>query len=231
MTVAAVQNEAAASVYARLNGTSSSASTSSKSAVTEMSDRFLKLLVTQLKNQDPTNPMENAELTSQLAQMSTVEGINKMNSTLDGLVSQFKSSQVMQGAALVGRQVLAEGDTLTLGLAGAAGGVGLSAAADSVQIKVFDGNGALVQTLDLGKQDAGLVRFVWDGSNASGAAQAAGDYSFKVDATAAAGATAAVTASAYALGNVLSVSLNDNDMSAEVSGLGARSLNQIRQIF
>jgi flagellar basal-body rod modification protein FlgD len=116
-------------------------------------------------------------------------------------------------------------------LAGAAGGVGLSAAADSVQIKVFDGNGALVQTLDLGKQDAGLVRFVWDGSNASGAAQAAGDYSFKVDATAAAGATAAVTASAYALGNVLSVSLNDNDMSAEVSGLGARSLNQIRQIF
>jgi flagellar basal-body rod modification protein FlgD len=233
MTVATVQNEAAASVYARLNGTSSSASTSSKSAVTEMSDRFLKLLVTQLKNQDPTNPMENAELTSQLAQMSTVEGINKMNSTLDGLVSQFKSSQVMQGAALVGRQVLAEGDTLTLGLAGAAGGVGLSAAADSVQIKVFDGNGALVQTLDLGQQDAGLVRFVWDGSNASGAAQAAGDYTFKVDATASAGATAAVTASAsaYALGNVLSVSLNDNDMSAEVSGLGARSLNQIRQIF
>jgi flagellar basal-body rod modification protein FlgD len=229
MAITAVQNDSAASVIASLSGAKTAGSVSSTA---ELSDRFLKLLVTQLKNQDPMNPMENAELTTQLAQMSTVEGVNKLNTTLDGLVSQFKSSQVLQGAALVGRQVLAEGNVLTLGSAGAAGGIGLATSADGVKVKVLDGAGALVQTLDLGAQDAGLVRFVWDGKNASGQAQAEGQYSFKVEASAAAGtATQAVTASTYALGNVLSVSLNDSDMSAEVSGLGARGLGQIRQIF
>jgi flagellar basal-body rod modification protein FlgD len=225
MAVTAVQNDAAASVYASLNGTKAATATGSTA---ELSDRFLKLLVTQLKNQDPMNPMENAELTTQLAQMSTVEGVNKLNTTLDGLVSQFKSNQVMQGAALVGRQVLAAGDVLTLGASGAAGGLSLNAAADSVKVKVLDASGALVQTLDLGAREAGLTRFVWDGKNAGGQAQTTGDYSFKVEASA---TDKSVTATPYALGSVLSVSLNDSDMSVEVSGLGARGLDQIRQIF
>lgn len=225
MAVTAVQNETAASVFASLNGASSA---TSKASAAELSDRFLKLLVTQLKNQDPMNPMENAELTTQLAQMSTVEGVNKLNTTLDGLVSQFKANQVMQGASLVGRQVLAEGDALTLGSAGAAAGVGLDADADSVKVKLFDANGVLVQTLNLGEQEAGLVRFVWDGKNAAGESQAEGEYSFKVEATSAADK---VAATAYALGTVLSVSLNDSDMDVEVAGLGARGLDQIRQIF
>lgn len=228
MAIAAVQNESAADVYARLNGTSGKKTAGETDSTSELSDRFLTLLVTQLKNQDPMNPMENAELTTQLAQMSTVEGVNKLNSTLDGLVSQFKSNQVMQGAALVGRQVLAEGDALALGSLGAAGGAGLASKADGVKVKVLDAGGALVQTLDLGKQDAGLVRFVWDGKNAGGVSQAEGDYRFQVEASA---AGKAVDASTYALGNVLSVSLNGNAMDVEVSGLGARGLDQIRQIF
>lgn len=226
MAITAVQNEAAASVYAGLSGTTSAAATGSTA---ELSDRFLKLLVTQLKNQDPLNPMENAELTTQLAQMSTVEGVNKLNTTLDGLVSQFKSNQVMQGASLVGRQVLAEGSAMTLGAAGAAGGIGLDGAASSVKVSVLDANNAVVQTLDLGKQDAGLTRFVWDGKNASGEVQAQGNYSFKVEASSA--TDKAVTATPYALGSVISVSLNDTEMDVEVSGLGAVGMNQIRQIF
>ena len=225
MAISAVQNDSNASLVASLNGATT---TKAASATAEASDRFLKLLVTQLQNQDPMNPMENAELTTQLAQMSTVEGINKMNSTLDGLLAQYKSNQVMQGAALVGRQVLAEGNVLNLGAGGAAGGVELEGAADSVKIKVFSGNGALVQTLDLGKQDAGLVRFAWDGADASGAAQALGDYTFRVEANAGA---AGVAATQYTLGSVLSVSLNDSDIDVEVDGLGALGLGQIRQIF
>ncbi len=225
MAVTAVQNETTASVLASLNSRASSASASSTS---ELSDRFLKLLVTQLRNQDPMNPMENAELTTQLAQMSTVEGVNKLNSTLDGLVSQFKSNQVMQGAALVGRQVLADGNALSLGSAGAAGGIGLEAAVDSLRVNVVDSNGVTVRSLDLGKQDAGLVRFVWDGRDNAGASLSEGDYTFKVEAGTA-GNTVAATP--YALGNVLSVSLNANNMDVEVSGLGARGLDQIRQIF
>jgi flagellar basal-body rod modification protein FlgD len=227
MAVSAVQNDSNASLVAGLNGATTSKAVS---ATAEASDRFLKLLVTQLQNQDPMNPMENAELTTQLAQMSTVEGINKMNTSLDGLLAQFKSNQVLQGASLVGRQVLAEGDVLLLGSGGAAGAVELAGAADSVQIKVFGGNGALVQTLDLGKQDAGLVRFAWDGTDASGAAQAPGDYTFTATATASAGA-ASVAATQFTLGSVVSVSLNENDMDVEIDGLGERGLNQIRQIF
>lgn len=225
MAITAVQSESAANVYASLNATATAGKADSTS---ELSDRFLKLLVTQLKNQDPMNPMENAELTTQLAQMSTVEGVNKLNATLDGLVSQFKSNQVMQGAALVGRQVLAEGNALTLGAAGAAGGIGLAAAADSVKVKVLDGNNAVVQTLDLGAQDAGLVRFVWDGKNTEGQSLAEGQYTFKVEASA---EGKAVATSTYALGSVLSVSLNDSDMTVEVSGVGAVGLSQVRQIF
>jgi flagellar basal-body rod modification protein FlgD len=225
MAITAVQNEASASLLASINGTKKSSATDSTA---ELSDRFLKLLVTQLKNQDPTNPMQNAELTTQLAQMSTVEGVNKLNASLDGLVSQFKASQVMQGAALVGRQVLAEGGGLVLGAAGAAGGFSLDSAADSVKIRVFDASGAQVQAMDLGKQDAGVSRFVWDGFNGSGEAQAEGAYTFKVEASA---AGTPLVASSYSLGSVLSVSLNDADMGVEVSGLGARRLDQIRQIF
>ena len=225
MAISAVQNEASASLLASINGAAKSAATSSSA---ELSDRFLKLLVTQLKNQDPMNPMENAELTTQLAQMSTVEGINKMNASLDGLVAQFKANQVLQGASLVGRQVLAEGDALTLNASGAAGGFDLGSAADTVKIRVFDINGAQVQELDLGRQDPGLVRFVWDGLNANGEAQEEGAYTFKVEASA---AGIALSASPYSLGNVLSVSLSGADMGAEVSGLGARGLDQIRQIF
>ena len=225
MAITAVQNESAASIFAGLNATATGTTGNSTS---ELSDRFLKLLVTQLRNQDPMNPMENAELTTQLAQMSTVEGVNKLNSTLDGLVSQFKSNQVMQGAALVGHQVLAEGDALTLGAAGAAGGIGLDAAVDSLRVDIVDGNGATVRSLDLGKQDAGLVRFAWDGRDNAGASLAEGDYTFNVEANA---AGTRVAATSYALGNVLSVSLNANDMDVEVSGLGARGLDQIRQIF
>jgi flagellar basal-body rod modification protein FlgD len=225
MSISAVQTNPQADLAAALSGTATAAATSS---VQEMSDRFLKLLVTQLQNQDPMNPMDNAQLTSQLAQMSTVEGVNKLNDSMDALSTQFRASQVIQGASLVGRQVLAEGNALDLGSAGAVGGVVLDSAADSVKVQILDGNGGLVQTLDLGQQDAGLARFAWDGTDSNGVPLAPGNYSFNVQATAA-GKT--VTSTAYALGGVQSVALNGDSMNVEVSGLGNRSMDQIRQIF
>ncbi len=194
-------------------------------AAQEMSDRFLKLLVTQLKNQDPMNPMDNAELTSQLAQMSTVEGVNKLNESLSSFV---KSSQALQGGSLVGHTVLTEGDVLELTSAGAAGGMELASAADSVKVDVVDSDGNVVKTLDLGKQDAGLVRFAWDGKDKDGVRLTDGEYAFKVQATA---AGKDVEATPYGLGSVLSVTLNDSGMTAEVAGLGMRGLDQIKQIF
>jgi flagellar basal-body rod modification protein FlgD len=228
MAVTSISNDDGRAALAAALGKGADVARSSASAVTEMSDRFLKLLVTQLKNQDPMNPMENAELTSQLAQMSTVEGITKLNDTMDGLTGMFRSSQVIQGAALVGRQVLAEGDVLTLGAAGAVGGVDLASGADSVRVKVLDAGGATLRVLDLGAQEAGLVRFVWDGKDAGGNPMAIGQYSFAVEAAA---GGEKVTVTPYGLGSVQSVSLNDSGMEAEVSGLGVRAFAQIRQIY
>jgi len=224
MAISAVQTDAASSLVSGLNGTAASATGST----TELSDRFLKLLVTQLKNQDPMNPMENAELTSQLAQMSTVEGISKLNTTMDGLVAQFKSNQVLQGAALIGRQVLAEGNQLDLGAAGAAGGVNLASSADQVKVDILNNVGQVLRSYDLGDQDAGMVRFAWDGLDASGNQLAEGVYKFTVSATA---ADKTVEATAYSLAQVLSVSLADDGLDVELSVLGNQSLDNIKQIF
>ena len=224
MAVAAVSNPQTDLVGA-LNGSTSKAS---QTTVEEMSDRFLKLLVTQLKNQDPMNPLENAELTQQLAQMSTVEGINKLNDGLATLNAQFKASQVIQGASLVGRSVLAEGEALKLTAAGGVGGADLETSADSVKVQILNGNGVVVQTLDMGKQPAGLMRFAWDGTDSNGLRQPDGEYSFKVLATA---DGKSVTHTAYALGSVMSVALNGDLMDVEISGLGNRGMDQIKQIF
>lgn len=224
MAVSAALNTAWTEQAASINA----AHSTSTSTARELSDRFLKLLVTQLKNQDPMNPMENAELTTQLAQMSTVEGVNKLNDSLDALNAQFRATQVIQGAGMVGRQVLAEGDLLIMSGSTAVGGVDLGSKADSVKVDIFDAGGSLVKSLDLGARDAGLVRFVWNGTNNEGVALADGDYSFRVTATAAGEDVAAAT---YALGQVLSVALKGDAMAVEVSGLGNRGMDQIRQIF
>src|SRR5450759_4503359 len=88
--------------------------TSATGSSADSEQRFLKLLVTQLNNQDPLNPLDNAQLTSQLAQMSTVSGVEKLNTTLQSLVDQSGSSQVLQAAFLIGRTVLVPGNQVTL---------------------------------------------------------------------------------------------------------------------
>jgi len=215
MTVAAVQNQTSTS---QLSGSSAK----------EIGDRFLKLLVTQLKNQDPLNPLENAEITSQMAQLSTVEGISKMNDSIAALATQFRASQALQGATLIGRQVLAEGAQLALGASGAAGGVDLASAANAVKIEVLGSGGQVLRTLDLGQQDAGMVRFAWDGLDVAGNSLAEGAYRFAVTATA---AGKEVEATPYSLAQVLSVSMADSGLDVELSVLGNQSLDKIKQIF
>lgn len=144
--------------------------------------RFLKLLVTQLNNQDPLNPMENAQLTSQLAQMSTVSGIEKMNATLQALVGQGSAGQLLQAAGMVGRAVLATGNEIAGGDGPAAFGVELPASAASVQAVITDAAGHPVRTLDLGALPAGRHAQAWDGKDDDGRAVPAGVYRVQVDA-------------------------------------------------
>lgn len=131
-------------------------------ATTEASDRFLKLLVTQLQNQDPLNPMDNAQVTSQMAQISTVTSLQTLNQSVGGLSSQFIQLQATQAAGLVGHDVAFEGNTLRQIDGKADAGYELSAKADSVEVVVKDAAGNVVDTVKLGAQASGRHDFNWD---------------------------------------------------------------------
>ena len=127
-------------------------------------DRFLKLLVAQLSNQDPLNPMDNAQMTTQMAQISTVSSIEKVNTTLGDLAAQIASMQMLQGSSLVGHDVLFQGSSLSVFEGSAAGAVELPMAADSVRIEILSPSGQVIDTLELGRQAAGRHAFTWDAS-------------------------------------------------------------------
>ncbi|MFA7279792.1 MAG: flagellar hook assembly protein FlgD [Sterolibacterium sp.] len=179
-TVQSTSTNTAADVFASFGGTTSAAK--NVNSAEEMQNRFLKLLTTQLRNQDPLNPMENAEMTSQLAQINTINGIEKMNSTLGRMLEIYDSGQSMQAAGLIGKHVLVAGNTLPLAGGQALGGALLPEAADEVTVSVLDGSGNLLQSQQLGPRSAGNVAFSWDGKKADGTQMADGSYTFRVEA-------------------------------------------------
>lgn len=206
----------------------SSGTTASKSTTNAAQDRFLKLLTTQLKNQDPLNPLDNAQMTSQLAQISTVDGIEKLNATLQQILANNADAQTMQAAALVGKTVMVAGNNLTLTSAGAVGGVELASAADQVTVTIKDANGLVVKTLNLGSRPAGVNDFSWDGTNDAGTAAVAGNYSISV---AAKQGQDKVTAAALQLAQVNSVARDAQGLSLDMGALGKLSLADIKQLF
>jgi len=144
------------------SSTSSAANslTSSATSAQELSDRFLKLLVAQMQNQDPLNPLDNAEVTSQMAQISTVSGLDKVNTSVSGLNGQFVQMQAMQGAALVGHDVAVEGDDLRItDTSKAEGGFELSSAATTVKIEITSASGTVLDTIEMNNLEAGRHQF------------------------------------------------------------------------
>ena len=191
-------------------------------------DRFLTLLVTQLKNQDPLNPMDNSQMTSQLAAISTVTGINKLNDTMSALSATLGSNQYVQAAGLVGHTVLVSGNKLQLAAGAAAGGFNLAAAADHTVVTVSDASGRAVRQIDLGAQGAGAQRFAWDGLTDSGAAAASGQYTFSVAATQ---GGAAVVSDALMSGRVDGVVLGSNGTTQiQLGQIGRVDLSQVIEI-
>jgi len=218
----------AASAVPVTSATKGSTATSSKSPEAGSQDYFLKLLVAQMNNQDPLNPLDSAQMTSQLAQLNTVQGINNLATKLDSLLSDNTAAQSLQAAGLVGHTVMAPGTKLELSNGMAVGGINLAAAADHVTVTIKDASGQVVQTKDLGANDAGIVNFVWDGSTDSGAAASAGSYTFAVAATASGTKVVADTLSA---GTVTSVTPGADGASLFVNGLGTFGLSQVKQFY
>jgi len=140
-------------------------------------DDFLTLMITQFRNQDPFKPMDNGQFLGQLAQFSTVSGIESLNEGFTGLSSSLQNEQALQAANLVGTRVLASNDVGFLAENGSiSGAVELSSSASNVQIEITDSSGQLVQRIDLGARTAGIVRYTWDGRDGNGEIADSGNY-------------------------------------------------------
>ncbi|MBK9614692.1 MAG: flagellar hook assembly protein FlgD [Uliginosibacterium sp.] len=226
-TTSSVSTNTVQDWYSSVSSTQT-ATTSTTNKASDQESRFLTLLTSQLKNQDPLNPMDNAETTSQLAQISTVTGIEKLNATLTKMMSSNQTSDTLQAANLVGHSVLVEGNQLALSSSMAVGGYVLDKPASSVTVSILDSNGATVQTLELGEQEAGVNEFVWDGQSLNGTALADGSYTVKISAKDKDGS---VEASPLELAKVGAVLTADGDLKIDVGRLGRVSMSDIKLIL
>ncbi|MBD5805162.1 Basal-body rod modification protein FlgD [Azoarcus sp. Aa7] len=201
-------------------------STSAKAEV-DSQGRFLTLLTAQLKNQDPMNPLDNAQVTSQLAQISTVDGIERLNTMLTQLLEGQQSSESLQAASLVGRGVLIPGSGLKLGDAGSIGGFALDVPADAVTMRIKDAQGLEVAAVDLGSFDAGTHNFQWDGTTIDGSRAANGKYTVSIEAVT---GGKPVAAEVLEFGAVTSVVRGTKGTDLQVGDMGIFKMSDVRQI-
>lgn len=190
-----------------------SAAPPSKANEIGSADRFLKLLVAQMQNQDPLNPMDNAQVTSQMAQINTVSGLERLNTTVQGLNGSMVQLQALQGASLVGREVTVEGSQLANAGGIGIGGFELTSNADRVTVEILNPGGRVVGTVDLGAQTAGRHGFQWDGA----AEKDFAGHTFRI--TAKAGATE-LSARPLMLDRVLAVRTGGNELTLETQRSG-----------
>ena len=225
MSTAVAEANAAQSLIDSINGPAKKVT---KDKTEEAQERFLKLLTTQLQNQDPLNPMDNAQMTSQFAQISTVEGIEKLNQTLQKVMNSTIDAEAMQAASMVGHEVMVSGNGLELTEAGAVSGLELPEAADLVKVTISDSSGSPVRTLTLADLGPGMHNFTWDGMSDAGAKAVAGNYRLSFEATR---GEDRVSATGLELASVVSVTRGTTGTSIDLGRLGRHSMSDIKQIF
>jgi flagellar basal-body rod modification protein FlgD len=185
-------------------GSTTSSSSSSAGVGTLQGTDFLTLMLAQLQNQDPTNPVDSNTFLSQLAELSEVEGITKLNTSFSTLASSLTTNAAMQASSLLGHTALVASSTTTAG-ATVSGAVSVPQTTSGVVLNITNSAGVLVSQINLGAQSAGLADFTWNGTTSSGGQAPAGTYTLSATyAGATSGSTAATT---YVNGTVESVSM------------------------
>lgn len=199
---------------------------------------FLELMITQMENQDPLSPQENSEFIAQLAQFSSVEGLERLNSNFDSFTNNFISNQALQASSLVGRYVSVPSSEAELIEGSYVGGsIELPAATTNMSMSIYNNQGALVEQIPMGAQSAGDVVFRWDGKRIEVNGElsnwqsdnpiSSGDYRFEVVATQN-GETEQLSTALTA--NVNSVTSDENgQLILNLSGIGAVSINDVKQ--
>ncbi|MCL2523683.1 MAG: flagellar hook assembly protein FlgD [Betaproteobacteria bacterium] len=203
--------------------------TPSGSTAAEVETRFLTLLMAQMRNQDPLNPLDNAQVTTQMAQLSTVTGIEHLNASLGQLLTGYNEALAMQSANLIGKNVMIAGNGLPMVDGQSVGGVWLAGPADSVQLTIRDASGKVVQVEDLGRRDAGgNFYFVWDGTDAEDNLLPNGQYSFSI---AASYGGQKVDGAPMQIGMVSAVTRGKDGFLLELGSLGTVAFQDVQQIL
>ncbi len=193
-------------------------------------NEFLELLVAQMNNQNPLEPQENGEFIGQLAQFSTVEGVEKLNSSMETILSGYQSSQALQASSLVGRKVIVPADKAVVDTSETfRASLVLPTSSSNVFVNVYDSTGASVGRVNMGAQEAGNISFMWDGKDSSGKVLPPGTYRFEAQAT-----YQGETKGLYTLlpANVDSVTLGQNggELMLNLAGVGSIGLSQVQVI-
>ncbi|MDF2784127.1 MAG: flgD [Pantoea eucrina] len=207
----------------------SSGSAGTGNSAQELQNQFLNMLVTQMQNQDPTNPMDNSQLTTQLAQINTLSGIEKLNTTLGSISGQISTSQSLQSSTLIGHGVMVKGDQVLVGKGTTTPfGVELGTASTGTSVTVKDANGNVVRNIDLGGLTAGVHTFSWDGKLDDGSVAPDGKYSV---ALAASNGSTQLVAQPLNYAYVNGVSTVNNTAKLDLGTMGSATLDEIRQIL
>jgi flagellar basal-body rod modification protein FlgD len=222
--MSSVQDVSALSSF--LNASKTSAA--STDSVSETQNRFLSMLVAQMKNQDPLNPLDNAQVTSQMAQLSTVQGISDLNKSMQALADSLGAGQLAQAANLIGHGVLVPGNSVGPGAGHNLVGMSLPSSADQVIVTIQNGAGQTVRTMNLGAQSYGDHLFSWDGVTDNGSQAADGAYQFSISAVQ---GGKAMDAQALSAGQVQGVLRNGADIQLQVDNVGAVNYADVRQIL
>lgn len=190
---------------------------------------FMELMIAQLKNQNPLEPQDNGDFIAQLAQFSSVEGIQKLSTSVDDVAGQFRSTQALQASAMVGRTVLAPSQTGMLGADGQLSGVvNVPSTTSGLRVSIVNSAGERVRQLDLGSSQAGQASFTWDGKNGNGEAMPMGRYEIVAEGSYPSGTEQLGT---LVSSNVDSVSLgNGGSITLNLAGMGSIALSDVQQI-
>lgn len=223
-TVQSTTNTPSQALLDSVNGTKNTVTNS----VNQAQDRFMKLLVEQMKNQDPLNPMDNAQVTSQMAQLSTVTGIDKLNSTLESLIASVQTGQSYQASSMIGHNVLVTGNDISSSGTGGYFGVNLPVGADKLTITIKNAAGTPIRTVDMGSQSAGTIPLQWDGLADDGSVASTGNYSF--DATATVSGTK-VAANTLNYAKVMSISNDTSGLKLNLSNLASVNTSDVKEIY
>lgn len=192
--------------------TNTTATVAAKNAA-DTQDRFLKLLVAQMQNQDPMNPMDNGQVTSQMAQIQTVSGISTLDTSIKSLSTQFGQMQALQSVGLVGHDVSVASKRLNVRAGVGEGSYELASAADKVKLEILSPAGSVIDTVQLGAQGTGRQNFSWPSDKYDASAK----LNFRITASQGAGVVPATT---FALDKVVAVNTSGAKLQLQLQNLG-----------